>query len=142
MFGDMSIKRYLWLHWLRLYKNRLTSDRRIRRPAEITNQEKTLIEIFMKVLHNPNSQLFYDIQTSECYLKSEELNLFIFLEMGNVKVINSVFGYDVNINPNVEDFLIDRFKREMNVRRMSFKKEALSKIQHSLGTTLDKIVNK
>jgi hypothetical protein len=55
------------------------------------------------------------------------------------KIINSVFGYDVHIRSELEGYLLDKFIREMSIRRNAFKNEVLSKINHSLDSTLSKI---
>jgi hypothetical protein len=104
--------------------------------------EKTAYSIFMKLLLDPTSKLYYDLHTSECYIRSEDATLYIFLEANNIKVINSVYGYDVPIGRDLEAYLTERFRREMAIRRSKFKAEALKKIEHSLETTLEKLKQK
>jgi hypothetical protein len=114
-------------------------EKHVRKPKELTDSESMASEIFLTLLHNKDSKLYYDIQTQECYISSGDKTLFVFLEYSNVKIINSVFGYDVNIRKELEAYLLDKFIREMSVRRNKFKKEVLSKINHSLDSTLSKI---
>jgi hypothetical protein len=132
------IKRKFTVFYLRLFKS-FGQDKRVRRPKKLTEAEDTACEIFLTILHNKDSKLHYDIQTQECYISSSDKTLFVFLEAGNVKIINSVFGYDVHIRSELEGYLLDKFIREMSIRRNAFKNEVLSKINHSLDSTLSKI---
>jgi hypothetical protein len=113
-----------------------------KRPKKMTHAEETACQIFTTVLRNKGSKLYYDIHTQECYLRSEDAAIYVFLEARNVKIINSVFGYDVNISSELEGYLLEKFIREMTVRRKAFKNEALSKVNHSLDLTLDRVQNK
>jgi hypothetical protein len=111
------------------------------RPKKLSHAEETACDIFIELLLNKESKLHYDIKTSECYISSSDKTLFVFLEAGNVKIINSVFGYDVHIGSALERYLLERFTREMAIRRMRFKGEVLSKINQSLDLTLKKVKN-
>jgi hypothetical protein len=139
IFGETSIKRTFKYYWLLFIFKTIKAKDKIRKPIRLTESESTATSIFIKILMDKGSKLYYDLETSECYIRSEDSTLFIFLESHNVKIINSVYGYDVNITYDLETFLVDRFRREMAVRRRAFKKEALSKVEHSLETTLNKL---
>jgi hypothetical protein len=132
------LRRKFTVFYLRLFKS-FGQDKRLKRPKKLTEAENTASEIFLTILHNKDSKLHYDIQTQECYISSSDRTLFVFLEAGNVKIINSVFGYDVHIRQDLEAYLLEKFIREMGIRRNAFKKEVLSKINHSLDSTLTRI---
>ena len=132
------LRRKFTVFYLRIFKI-FGQDKRVKRPKKLTESEDTASEIFLTILHNKDSKLHYDIQTQECYISSSDKTLFVFLEAGNVKIINSVFGYDVHISQDLDAYLLDKFIREMSIRRNAFKKEVLSKINHSLDNTLDRI---
>ena len=114
-------------------------DKKVKRPKRLLQTEETACEIFLTILHNKDSKLYYDIQTQECYISSGDKTVFVFLEAENVKIINSVFGYDVHIRGELESYLLEKFITEMGKRRNAFKKEVLSKINHSLDSTLSRI---
>lgn len=116
-------------------------DKRPRFPKDASNDELTASIIFLRVLKNPDSKLYYDLKTNECYVRSGDSTLYLFLESRNLKVINSVYGYDIRLSTKMEIYLADRFVIEMSKRRSAFKKEALSKVTHSLDKTL-KDINK
>jgi len=132
------IRRRIKVFYLKTFKT-FGKEKRLKRPKKLTESEDTACEIFLTILHNKDSKLHYDIQTQECYISSSDKTLFVFLESGNVKIINSVFGYDVHIRQDLEAYLLDKFIREMSIRRNAFKLEVLSKINHSLDSTLDRI---
>jgi hypothetical protein len=112
---------------------------KIRYPKKVSNNEKVASSIFLKILHDPETSLYYNPETYECYLKSNKHNLYIFLESTNIKIINSKYGYDTKISIQLENYLSERFKHESSKRRNIFKQEVLSKVENSLNHTLDKI---
>ena len=117
-------------------------DKKTRYPKIASNSERTAANIFLKVLHDPDSKLYYDLESSECYLRSDDSTLYLFLESNNLKVINSVYGYDIKLSSQMEVYLSERFRNEMSKRRKVFKSEAISKVKHSLEQTLVKINEK
>ena len=135
--------RYKTRRWIQSsvlrFKKLFRSDRRARYPKNSSNSEKTAAQIFIKLLHDPDSKLYYDLVSHECYLRSNDSSLYLFLERDNLKVINSVYGYDIRLSAEMESYLTERFKHEMAKRRKIFKNLALSKVKHSLEQTLDKI---
>ena len=142
-FRNLStVKR--WIKWnvLRLRSKFVYKEDRFRLPKKMTDSERTAIKIFLIVLNEPGSKLYYDLNTQECFLRSEDSTIFIFLEYLNIKIINSVYGYDVNISIQLQQYLIERFRREMAIRRQKFKQEALDRVEHSLEATLEKITKK
>ena len=136
------ILRSIKIFFARLAQVQKDGRRFSKRPKKMTHSEETACQIFTSVLRNRGSKLYYDIHTQECYLRSEDAAIYVFLEAGNVKIINSVFGYDVNISNELEGYLLEKFIREMTIRRKAFKMEALSKVNHSLDQTLDRVQNK
>jgi hypothetical protein len=112
---------------------------KIRYPKKVSNNEKVASSIFLKILHESETSLYYNPETYECYLKSDKHNLYVFLESANIKIINSKYGYDTKISIELENYLSERFKHESSKRRNIFKQEVLSKVENSLNHTLDKI---
>jgi hypothetical protein len=133
------IKKQIKVLYLKTLRTFNGGEKKVMKPKKMTESEATACEIFLTVLHNKESKLYYDIQTQECYISSGDKTIFVFLESGNVKIINSVFGYDVHIKPELENYLLQKFIREMGKRRNSFKNEVLSKINNSLDSTLTKM---
>ena len=130
------------LKWTRLKIHRfLSSDQKPKLPKKLSESEETAKDIFTLLLVRPETKLYYDLKTAECYVRSEDSSVYIFLESRNLKIINSVYGYDVNISQELESYLIHKFEKELYKRRLSFKEEALSKIEHSLESTLNKLKN-
>ena len=133
------LRRRFSVTYMRVFRSFGGKEKNLKRPKNLTEAENTACEIFLTVLHNKDSKLYYDIQTQECYISSGDKTVFVFLESCNVKIINSVFGYDVHVRQDLEGYLLEKFIREMSIRRNAFKKEVLSKINHSLDSTLMKI---
>ena len=102
----MKMKRLIRVFYLRILRT-FKGDKRVRKPKKLTESENKACEIFLTVLHNKDSKLYYDIKTQECYIGSGDKTIFVFLEANNVKVINSVFGYDVHIKSDLENYLYE-----------------------------------
>lgn len=122
---------------------RLTSTKRkVRLPRKLSDTEKIAVSLFMRLIQDPESKLYYDIHTQECYVKSGDSTIYLFLEDRNLKAINTVVGYDIPLQSESEYYLSEKFRLELNKRRMIFKKEAMDKVDHSLHKTFDKIITR
>jgi hypothetical protein len=136
-----QLRRILFVKFGRIFKS-FGNEPVIRRPKKMTEAEETACDIYLELLHDKESKLHYDIKTQECYISSSDKTLYVFLEAGNVKIINSVFGYDVNVSQKLEGYLLEKFTREMAIRRNVYKREVLSRINQSLDSTLEKLKSK
>jgi hypothetical protein len=136
--------RYCYLKTLSVFAMKNRNEDRVRRPKHINELQRMAIDISVKLMVNPSSKLYYDLTTQECYVKNEfdGGNVYVFIESNNVKIINTVFGYDIPMTQDGEQYLISVFRREMSKRRSQFKKEALAKVDFSLHTVLDRINGK
>jgi len=113
-----------------------------KKPKNLSETEESVFSIFVRTLNEKDSQLYIDPQTGECYLANSTETLIMFLEAGNVKIINTIFGYDVTISPKLSHYLAHRFIKELHKRRMAFKETALSRVTQSLDVTLSKLKRK
>jgi hypothetical protein len=130
------LMRRLWLRWLRFFSHK----EKVKLPKKMTEAEKIGVSLFLKLMREADSKLYYDIQTQECFIKSGDGTIYLFLEPSNLKAINTVVGYDIPLQHQSETFLSEKFRSELNRRRTAFKKEALEKVDHSLHKTFDKIL--
>jgi len=108
----------------------------------MSESEETAKDIFMFLLVRSETKLYYDLKSAECYIRSEDCSVYIFLEERNIKIINSVYGYDVSISIELEAYLSRKFEQELYKRRQTFKAEALSKVEHSLENTFQSLRTK
>lgn len=136
-------KRKFIIAWYGLSATR--RDQRIRRP-KMSETEEQAARIWQKVVHQKDSDLMYNPQTHESYVQwdSPSGTVYLFLEAGNLRVINTVVGYDIRLSSQVEHYFANIFSREVAKRRAKFRKNAESKVTHSLDSletrleTLDK----
>jgi hypothetical protein len=138
--NTLRLKRIIIVKFGRFLQLLSTKPEKPNRPTKMSISENSALTIFTRILRLPDTKLYYDIKTQECYLKSEEYQLYLFLEERNIKIINSVFGYDVRLTQELEAHMYDKFIHEMAIRRSAFKKEALSKVDHSLELTVDRVL--
>lgn len=110
-------------------------DRRMRKP-KMSSTEEQAVRIWTKVVHQPDSELMYNPRTHEAYAvwESPRGTVYLFLESQNLRVINTVVGYDINLTSAVEQWCAVIFSREVDRRRKKFKKQAESKVVHSLDS--------
>jgi hypothetical protein len=138
---ERTIKHRLrrFIQWIVISVKKIFRSKKITFPKKANNDELTAATIFLRILSDADSKLYYDRVTHECYLISGDL--YLFLESGNLKIINSVYGYDIKLMHKMETYLSERFVTEMAKRRKSFKEKALSKVKHSLDQTLNNIID-
>lgn len=116
------------------------NNRKIKLSRKLNQSQRVAIGIFFKILKDSKTELYYDLLTSECYLSNNEKNLHIFIEDNNIKIINSVFSFDVTIDQNTQLYLVKRFELELNKRRITFKEKIISKTDNYLIQTYNKLV--
>lgn len=136
------LKRFFKKTRIKTMRMMTPKERRSKYPRRLKDAEKLAIETFLLVLKDSQSDLYVDITTQECFLKSGDSSVYLFLEAGNLKIVNTIFGYDISLEPDSERYLLEQFKNELARRRRQFKKEALQKVQHSLQITFEKLNNK
>ncbi len=143
----MNIKRnfrWLFLKIASFFRIDGVNDK-IKRPIKnISDSENIAIDITIKSILDPKSKLDYNIKTQECSVCVDDVNgtLDIYLEPRNLKIINTVFGYDVPINLQTENYISSIFVREMDNRRTKRKKYAMDRIKFSLQKVLHNINNR
>jgi hypothetical protein len=134
--------RQKWTHFKRVLKvtfGKLASnerrDRRMPKPKMDTTEEQA-VRIWTKVVHQADSELMYNPKTHEAYAvwDSPRGTVYLFLESQNLRVINTVVGYDIHLSSRVEQWCDNIFTREVDRRRKKFKKQAESKVVHSLDS--------
>lgn len=106
-------------------------------PKRINEQEGIVVSIVERLLPKKETELYLDPKTQECYLSNGKYN--VFLESTRVRVINSVFGYDIYISAEVEVYLVHIFMLEVSKRRSKFKENIISKVNKNLNSILDDI---
>lgn len=132
------MKRSRQMYWkrFRVYFRRYFGQHnlKIRRPNSLPPEIDTALRIWTRVIHEEDSELLYNPVTQECYAEWVDLNnpVYLFLESGRLRIVNTVIGYDVHLKQAEEDWCTECFKREVNRRRSEFKRIALGKVMHSL----------
>jgi hypothetical protein len=120
----------------------LKTKKKVKLPRKMSDAEKIAVGVFMRLIQDTESKLYYDIHSQECYVKSPDGSIYLFLEERNLKAINTIIGYDIPLQLESEQYLAEKFVSELNKRRVAFKQEAMEKVDYSLHKTFDKILNK
>ena len=128
-----------WKIWvIRLFRTK----ENLQRPKNITAYEEWIVKIWIELLSDPDSKIWYNTEPEECYIESADSDYYLFLEDNNMKIINTVDGYDVPLQYHTHLFLKNRFRKQLKKRRMEFKSAAWAKVEHSLEKTYIRIVEK
>lgn len=129
-FKNTRLWRRAYLFWGRMGKPK----DRISRPKGLSEEVDRAVKIWERVILNPNSNLLFNPENSECYAHLDDYDhpIFIFLESDKLRIINSDYGYDVSLEPICEKWCSQQFNREVARRRQIFKDEALSRVNYSL----------
>lgn len=92
------------------------------------------VRIWKRVIRHSESVLIYNPKTGECFAEwiDPACPVYLFLENSRIRIVNTVVGYDVVLDPLTADWCFRFFTREINRRRTEFKRDALSKVAHSL----------
>lgn len=130
-------------HW-RVFFGRIGTSRQdthVRKPKNMTQSEQQAVRIWTKVVHQSDSDLMYNPQTHEAYAQwdSPSGTVYLFLEESNLRVINTVVGYDIRLSTPVEQWCASIFTREVAKRRNKFKRQAESKVVHSLDSLEERL---
>jgi hypothetical protein len=115
--------------------------RRVSFPDKISFEEQTALRIWAMVVHQEASELMYDPQTYESYAEYQGPGgpIYLFLESRNLRVVNTVVGYDVRLSQAAELWATSVFNMEIHKRRSHFKAEVNSKIHHSLSSLEERL---
>jgi hypothetical protein len=139
----MNKSNYRWTRFKRRWivfwgnmSNTARNDLRIKRPAKVSAEEEQAMRIWTRVVHQRESDLMYNPQTHDAYAQwdSPSGTVYLFLESGNMRVINTVVGYDIRLSSAVEQWCGSLFAREVAKRRARFRCHAESKVLHSLDS--------
>jgi hypothetical protein len=141
------MKRSKSMYWkrFRVYMRRYFGHSlKVRRPKGLAPEVDTALRIWTRVVHEEDSELLYNPVTQECYAEWVDSSnpVYLFLESGRLRIVNTVIGYDVHLKQAEEDWCTECFKREVNRRRSEFKRIALGKVMHSLDDLEDRLSGK
>lgn len=129
-----TFQRRLWVTWKRL--TTAPASRRPKRPKHMTIGEEQAVRLWKRIVIDSASTLLYQPDKYECFAEwsGPEGHIYLFLEEHNLRVINTVVGYDVRLSNEVEGWCSDIFYREVTKRRKRFRMEAEAKVTLSLDT--------
>jgi len=131
------MKRSMSTYWKRFrvyFRRYFGQNLKVRRPLCMSAETDTALRIWLRVINAEDSELLYNPVTQECYAEWVDVNnpVYLFLESGRLRIVDTVICYDVFLKQGEEDWCTECFKREVNRRRSEFKMIALGKVMHSL----------
>ena len=123
-----------WKRFRVYFRRYFGQNLKVRRPLSMSTETDTALRIWLRVINAEDSELLYNPVTQECYAEWVDVNnpVYLFLESGRLRIVDTVICYDVFLKQGEEDWCTECFKREVNRRRSEFKMIALGKVMHSL----------
>jgi len=105
-----------------------------KKPQYVSKEEEQALRIWSTLVHRKSSELLYNPATSECFVewKNDDNYVFLFLESNNLRIVNTVVGYDIPLSQSAEAWCSGIFSKEVNHRRLAFKHRAIQKATHTL----------
>lgn len=105
-----------------------------KKPQYVSKEEEQALRIWSRLVHSKSSELLYNPATSECFVewKNGDNYVFLFLESRNLRIVNTVVGYDIPLSQSAEAWCSTIFSNEVNHRRIAFKHRAIQKATHTL----------
>ena len=133
LFPRNPLRRILWRVQL-FMRRRVEGKTYSRIIANPSADILVAVRIWKRVIRQPESVLIYNPKTDECFAEwiDPACPVYLFLENSRIRIVNTVVGYDVVLDPMTADWCFRFFTREINRRRTEFKRDALSKVAHSL----------
>jgi hypothetical protein len=137
-----SRRRLIWR--LRLFYRKYLSSKdghKVKRPKNLSTETAQAIRLWGMAIHREDSLLLYNPVTGESYVELVDADcpVYLFLERGNLRIVNTVVGYDVPLQNDAEAWCSQMFSTEVHRRRTTFKATANSKVAHSLDLLESKL---
>jgi hypothetical protein len=99
------------------------------------DHEGECITICKYLIPQKDTELLYSPTTGKRYIKSDEQQIFLILQMDQLTVVNHQYSYNINLHgSNVYDRICNIFDNEIEKRREFMEKEIYSNVKHSLST--------
>ena len=123
-----------------LFKIYLNLKERFDPTPPIPEEERITVEIFKRLINDPESELTYAPISAKRIIKNESKSMFVVIEHHTINLINHVYSYSVYLSKNSDyNEIIGGFDKILEDKRQSLEDEITSNIQHSLQTILKKL---
>ena len=103
--------------------------------------ENECLSICKNLINKENSKLLISPISGKRYIKNDEKQIFIIIEIKQLTIVNHNYSYNIDILPISFDRLIHMFDNEVEVRRQKMEDEIRSNVKHSLTNIYHNIVN-
>jgi len=118
-------------------------------PTNLTESQSKLIQIFKEMLYNKLAKfedgILYEEGTKNkknvacIYYKQDDSIYYMFIEEESVRIINTIHGYDTDINIHIYEYMMWLYNNKRNMDFSKFVKESNKKVNHSMDVILEKV---
>lgn len=103
--------------------------------------ESETLSICKKLINNTNSKLLISPISGKRYIKNDEKQIFIILELRRITIVNHTYSYNIDILTKPYNNLVRFFDNEVEKRRQKMEEEIRSNVKHSLVNIYNNIIN-
>lgn len=110
-------------------------------PEKMNEAQTKLIEVFKEMLYHPYSKLEYNFKTESARIsyKQDDGIYYMHINEDNVRVVNTIHGYDTPISIEIHAYIMWLFYNKQNIDFTKSLKESDEKIIHSMDMILEKV---
>lgn len=110
-------------------------------PQNHSEFEKECIAICKALINQPDSVLLMSPLSGKRFIKSDDNQLFIIIEIGTITIVNHQYSYNIKVWGKVLDRIINMFDIEVEKRRTEMEMEIRSNVKHSLSNIYKTLIH-
>lgn len=103
--------------------------------------ETESLAICKKLISKPDTTLLISPISGKRYIKSDDNQLFIIIELQQLTIVNHSYSYNISIEGKAHERIARLFDAEVEKRREIMETEIRSNVKHSLSNIYKNLVN-
>ena len=106
-----------------------------------SDYETESVAIYRKLISKPDTTLLISPISGKRYIKSDDNQLFIIVELNQLTIVNHAYSYNIDIEGKAHERIARLFDAEVERRREIMEDEIRSNVKHSLSNIYKNLIN-
>ena len=106
-----------------------------------SDYETESVAICRKLISKPDTTLLISPISGKRYIKSDDNQLFIIVELNQLTIVNHAYSYNIRLDTKGYQKIVTVFDAEVEKRREKMEQEIRSNVKHSLEQIYKNILN-
>jgi hypothetical protein len=106
-----------------------------------SDYETESVAICRKLISKPDTTLLISPISGKRYIKSDDNQLFIIVELNQLTIVNHAYSYNIDIEGKAHERIARLFDAEVERRREIMEAEIRSNVKHSLSNIYKNLIN-